>query len=68
MTVAETLKKLITTENYLTERMKVSDEFINLIRDMLPYDYEYIKEKEEDYQKQIILLKEIFESNKDLNE
>jgi hypothetical protein len=68
MTVAETLKKLITAENYLTERMKVSDEFINLIRDMLPYDYEYIKEKEEDYQKQIILLKEIFESNKDLNE
>lgn len=66
MTVGETLKKLITAENYLTERMKVSDEFINLIREMLPYDYEYIQEKEEDYQKQIVFLKEIFESNKDL--
>lgn len=66
MTVGETLKKLITAENYLTERMKISDEFINLIREMLPSDYEYIQEKEEDYQKQLIFLKEFFESNKNL--
>lgn len=66
MTVGETLKKLITAENYLTERMKISDEFINLIREMLPSDYEYIQEKEENYQKQLIFLKEFFESNKNL--
>lgn len=66
MTVGETLKKLITAENYMQVRMTISDEFINLVREMLPSDYEYIQEKEEDYQKQIIFLKEIFESNKDL--
>lgn len=66
MTVGETLKKLITAENYMQVRMTISDEFINLVREMLPSDYEYIQEKEEDYQKQIIFLKEIFESNKEL--
>lgn len=66
MTVGETLKKLITAENYMQVRMTISDEFINLVREMLPSDYEYIQEKEEDYQKQIIFLKEISESNKNL--
>lgn len=66
MTVGETLKKLITAENYMQVRMTISDEFINLVREMLPSDYEYIQEKEEDYQKQIIFLKEISEFNKDL--
>jgi hypothetical protein len=58
MTVGEALKKLVTAENYTQVRMTISDEFINFIKNMLPSDYEYIEEKENDYQEMLIILKE----------
>jgi hypothetical protein len=58
MTVGETVKKLVTAENYVQVRMTISDEFINFIKDMLPSDYEYIEEKENDYQEMLKILKE----------
>ena len=58
MTVGEALKKLVTAENYTQVRMTISDEFINFIKDMLPSDYEYIEEKENNYQEMLIILKE----------
>jgi hypothetical protein len=58
MTVGEALKKLVTAENYTQVRMTISDEFINFIKDMFPSDYEYIEEKENNYQEMLIILKE----------
>lgn len=58
MTVGEALKKLVTAENYTQVRMTISDEFINFIKDMLPSDYEYIEEKENNYQEMLTILKE----------
>jgi hypothetical protein len=58
MTVGEALKKLVTAENYTQVRMTISDEFINFIKDMFPSDYEYIEEKENDYQEMLKILKE----------
>ena len=58
MTVGEALKKLVTAENYTQVRMTISDEFINFIKEMLPSDYEYIEEKENNYQEMLTLLKE----------
>jgi hypothetical protein len=50
MKVKEVVKKLIATDNYLSIRLTVSDDFIEFIKEMLPSDYEYFKEKEEAYQ------------------
>lgn len=50
MTVGEIMQALITAEDYNKVRMGVSDEFINMAKAMLG-DYEYIREKEEEYQK-----------------
>ena len=58
MTVGEALKKLVTAENYTQVRMTISDEFINFIKDMFPSDYEYIEEKENNYQEMLTILKE----------
>ena len=58
MTVGEALKKLVMAENYVQVRMTISDEFINFIKDVLPSDYEYIEEKENNYQEMLTLLKE----------
>ena len=49
MTVKEQLKKLKTTENYYTEKTTVSDDFIDMVKVMLPTDYEDIEEKENYY-------------------
>ena len=57
MNIGEHLKKLITTDNYVEERMKVTDGFIDMVRDMMPRDYEYIREDEESYQELIKMLK-----------
>ena len=57
MTTGEIITKLIKTENYVEERMKISDEFIDFIKDMMPRDYEYFKEKEEAYQSLIEMIK-----------
>lgn len=58
MTVGEALKKLVTAENYTQVRMTISDEFINFVKEMLPSDYEYIEEKENNYQEMLMILKE----------
>ena len=59
MTVKEQLKKLKTTENYYTERVTVSDDFIDMVKVMLPSDYEDIEEKENDYIEICKILSEI---------
>lgn len=58
MTVGETLKKLVTAEDYNIVRATVSDEFIEMAKCMLG-DFDYIKEKEEKYQELIKSLTEI---------
>lgn len=50
MNVGEILDKLIKSENYLSERTKVTDQFIDMVRTCMPSHYEYIREKEEAYQ------------------
>jgi hypothetical protein len=59
MTVQEILKKLITAENYLEVRMTISDDFISFVKDTLPTDYDYISEKEENYQQLLEFLKDV---------
>lgn len=49
MTVKETLRLLEKSENYILERSKISDEFIEMVKTMLPYDYERIADKEKNY-------------------
>lgn len=56
MKVKDIIKELITTDNYSTIRINISDEFINLVKNMMPHDYEYFREKEEAYQEKIKLL------------
>lgn len=51
MTVGETLRMLEKSENYTLDRIRISDEFIDMVKNMLPSDYERIKEKEESYLK-----------------
>jgi hypothetical protein len=65
MTVGEIMKALITAEDYNKVRMNVSDEFINMAKIMLG-DYEYIREKEEEYQKilQALIESGLIEINK----
>lgn len=58
MTVGETLKKLVTAEDYNIVRATVSDEFIEMAKCMLG-DFDYIKEKEEKYQELIKFLNKI---------
>ena len=59
MTIQETLKTLITAENYVEVRMTISDDFISFVKDMLPSDYDYISEKEEGYQQLLQFLKDV---------
>lgn len=63
MTVQEKLKKLITAENYFSERLNISDDFITFVKDMLPMEYEYIEAKEEEYQTILNFLKEVETDN-----
>ena len=49
MTVGETLRMLEKSENYTLDRVRISDEFIDMVKNMLPSDYERIVEKEEAY-------------------
>jgi hypothetical protein len=51
MTVGETLRMLEKSENYTLDRVRISDEFINMVKNMLPSDYEKIADKEEAYLK-----------------
>lgn len=58
MTVGDTIKKLEKSENYLKDRLTVSDEFIDMVKNMMPDDYDRIKEKEEHYLSLVKMLKD----------
>jgi hypothetical protein len=59
MTVGEIINSLITAENYAEIRMTIDDNFILFIKDMMPGDYELLKQKEERYQALVKLLNKI---------
>jgi hypothetical protein len=50
MTIGEHIKILVNAPVYLEERIKVSDEVIEFIRDNMPSSYNLFKEKEEAFQ------------------
>lgn len=56
MTVGQTIRLLEKSENYALDRINISDEFIDMVKNMLPSDYERISEKEEQYQRLISFL------------
>lgn len=56
MTIGEIIKTLVKCDNYLEERMKISDETVKFIKDMMPHDYDYFKEREEAYQSLIEMM------------
>lgn len=58
MTVGETIKILDKSENYLKDRLTVSDEFIDMVKTMMPCDYERIQEKEEHYLNLVSILRD----------
>jgi hypothetical protein len=49
-TVGEIIKRLAKTDNYLKERLTVSDGFIEFVKNFMPRYYELFAEKEEAYQ------------------
>lgn len=63
MTVQETLMMLEKSENYTIDRIRIADEFINMVKNMLPSDYERIAEKEESYLKFISNFKTLRQAN-----
>ena len=50
MTVGETIRLLEKSKNYPLDRINISDEFIDMVKNMLPSDYERFSKKEEQYQ------------------
>lgn len=56
MTVGQTIRLLEKSENYALDRINISDEFIDMVKNMLPSDYERFSEKEEQYQRLISFL------------
>jgi hypothetical protein len=58
MKTGEIIKQLITTDNYLETRMDIGDDFIELVKDFMPHDYEYLREREEAYQSLLKLFKQ----------
>lgn len=48
--VGDIIKELITADNYIKARIAVSDEFIEMVKCCMPFQYELIAEKEEAYQ------------------
>lgn len=57
MTVGETLRMLEKSENYILDRVRISDEFIDMVKNMMPSDYERIAEKEESYNQMLASFK-----------
>ena len=50
MTVKEKLRQLENSDEYLIDRMKTSNQFIEMVKTMMPDDYDRIREKEDAYQ------------------
>lgn len=63
MTVGENIKELATAVDYNAVRVGYNDDFIHFVKEMLPHDYDLIKEKEEDYQQMVELLKNAFKNS-----
>jgi hypothetical protein len=63
MTLGEIIKKLVLSENYLIVRSNVSDEIISFIETTRPHDYGLLKEKEDEYQRIISVLKKSLDVN-----
>ena len=63
MTLGEIIKKLVLSENYLIVRGNVSDELISFIEATRPRDYELLREKEDEYQRIISVLKKGLDVN-----
>jgi hypothetical protein len=59
MTVGETLRMLEKSENYMLDRIRISDEFIDMVKNMMPSDYERIAEKEDSYIGMLNMFKEL---------
>tara|TARA_R110001592_G_scaffold296913_1_gene567381 strand:- start:1076 stop:1279 length:204 start_codon:yes stop_codon:yes gene_type:complete len=57
MTIGDIIKKLVKTDEYFAERGKISDDTIDMIRTIMPFEYELFQEKENDYQEFISNLK-----------
>jgi hypothetical protein len=49
ITVEETLRMLEKSENYFLDRVRISKEFINMVKNMMPSEYERIAKEEELY-------------------
>lgn len=63
MTLGEIIKELVLSENYLIARSNVSDEIISFIETTLPHDYELLREREDEYQRIISVLKKGLDVN-----
>jgi hypothetical protein len=59
MNVSKIINNLTSSDNYIKDRNKLTSDFINVIRDNYPDDYEKIKVKEEKYLEAMSLLKEL---------
>jgi hypothetical protein len=70
MTVGEIIEQLSGCEEhqYLLERLKVSDEFIEMVREVLPMDYLLIRDREQEYQRLLVTLSEIKSSNSSISQ
>ena len=53
MTIGKMLRTLEDAENYSVERVKISDQFMNMAKSMISDDFDRIREKEETYMKNL---------------
>ena len=49
MTTGETLRMLEESNDYTRDRVTINDDFIDMVRSVMPLSYERIQEKEEQY-------------------
>lgn len=63
MTVGENIKELVNAVDYTAVRVGYSDEFIDFVKEMLPHDYDLLKEKEEEYQQMVKFFKNAFKNS-----
>lgn len=61
MTVGERLEQLIAGDqsDYFQLRLQIGDQFIEMVKTMMPRDWKLIEEKEEEYQRVIGLISEL---------
>ena len=61
MTVGERLEQLALADqtDYFQLRLQTGDQFIDMVKTMMPRDWKLIEEKENEYQRAIELLREL---------